>query len=432
MNTEQEKFFNFEDFEKFADGNEDLGEIDDSVDIYESMYGEEQLGEEDGSSSEEEFEDGVDLEKEEGISMGTEAREKEESKAGGSSPTEENKTIDNLTHDEFFGPTINAADSSKKVQHENEGTAVVAREEDMLQNESSSSSSSSNSDDDSSDSSSDSSDSDAEPAEPAEAVQLSRHEKYEMDKKAEIEALEQELLQTKSWDMLGETSSRKRPENSLLEKDLDYQRTIKVAPTITEDVTKTIEDMIKQRIRDELWDDVERKMEDKALKPNRELEEVSTEKSKLGLGDVYAKDYEENVLGNASAKDIEKQELHDEINGIWDELSSKLDAMSNYHFTPKPVVDDIQIKSSVASIQMEEVLPMGVSEASRLARKKYIRKSVVGKVFWSARTSWGQTKEQGSDAKKAARRRLDKPEKLTRKLLLGSIQGLETNTPTRR
>ena len=38
---------------------------------------------------------------------------------------------------------------------------------------------------------SDSGDSDAEPAE---ARQLSRHEKYEMDKKAEIEALEQELL----------------------------------------------------------------------------------------------------------------------------------------------------------------------------------------------------------------------------------------------
>ena len=50
--------------------------------------------------------------------------------------------------------------------------------------------------------------------------------------------MEEEILQTKTWDMLGETSSRKRPENSLLEKDLDYQRTVKVAPTITEDVTK--------------------------------------------------------------------------------------------------------------------------------------------------------------------------------------------------
>ena len=54
------------------------------------------------------------------------------------------------------------------------------------------------------------------------------------------------------------------------------------------------------------------------MRPSRELEEVSTEKSKLGLGDVYAKDYEENVLGSPPAKDIEKQKLHDEINGIWD------------------------------------------------------------------------------------------------------------------
>ena len=422
LNTEQEKFFNFEDFEKFADGNEDLGEIDDSVDIYESMYGEEQVGEEDGSSSEEEFEDGVDLEKE-GSSIGTEIREKKNPRLTVQVQPEENKTIDNLTHDDFFGPTINPADNSKEVQHENEGTAVVAQEEkDTLQNESSSSSSTSNSDDDGSDSSSDSSDSDAEPAE---ARQLSRHEKYEMDKKAEIEALEQELLKTKSWDMLGETSSRKRPENSLLEKDLDYQRTIKVAPTITEDVTKTIEDMIKQRIRDELWDDVERKMEDKALKPGRELEEVSTEKSKLGLGDVYARDYEENVLGNASAKDIEKQKLHDEISGIWDELSSKLDAMSNYHFTPKPVVDDIQIKSNVASIQMEEVLPMGVSEASRLAPEEVYKKKRGREGVLVGEDELGtDERARKRRAKKAARRKARQARKADEKAIARINPGL--------
>ena len=143
-----------------------------------------------------------------------------------------------------------------------------------------------------------------------------------MDKKAEIEALEQELLKTKSWDMLGETSSRKRPENSLLEKDLDYQRTIKVAPTITEDVTKTIEDMIKQRIRDELWDDVERKMEDKALKVTENLKRYRLRKVSLVL--MFTPRITRKIAGNASAKDIEKQKLHDEINGIWDELSSKL------------------------------------------------------------------------------------------------------------
>ena len=48
--------------------------------------------------------------------------------------------------------------------------------------------------------------------------------------------------------------------------------------------------------------------------------------------------------------------------------------MSNYHFTPKPVVDDIQIKSNVSSIQMEEVLPMGVSVQSRLAPEEVFKK----------------------------------------------------------
>ena len=68
------------------------------------------------------------------------------------------------------------------------------------------------------------------------------------------------------------------------------------------------------------------------------------------------------------------QKLYDEITGIWNDLSSKLDAMSNYHFTPKPVVDDIQIKSNVSSIQMEEVLPMGVSVQSRLAPEEVFKK----------------------------------------------------------
>ena len=245
-----------------------------------------------------------------------------------------------------------------------------------------------------------------------------------MDKKAEIEALEQELLKTKSWDMLGETSSRKRPENSFVEKDLDYQRTIKVAPTITEDVTKTIEDMIKQRIRDELWDDVERKMEDKALKPNRELEEVSTEKVSLVLA-MFTPKITRKMCLNASAKDIEKQKLHDEINGIWDQLSSKLDAMSNYHFTPKPVVDDIQIKSNVASIQMEEILPMGVSEASRLAPEEVYKKKRGREGVLVGEDELGtDERARKRRAKKAARRKARQARKADEKAIARINPGL--------
>ena len=116
----------------------------------------------------------------------------------------------------------------------------------------------------------------------------------DLQKQKEIAELEKEVLQQKSWDMLGESSNKDRPENSLLELDLDYQQTVKVAPTITAEVTQTLEEMIKQRINDEMWDDVERQVEDQGDKRKRVLDEVSTEKSKLGLGDIYAKEYEEN------------------------------------------------------------------------------------------------------------------------------------------
>ena len=419
LNMEQDKFFNFEDFEKFADGQEDLGELDESVDIYATMYGEENVEDEDEeeeddavnkgnnnnnndddddmSSSDEEFEDGIDLEK-----QGNEALQqqnvkykmkKKKKKVVNESTTiassEGKDNVDDLTYADFFGPNKN----NMNVDEMNQGIPTVSNKrnnsnddknnnviEEQFQekssdsNNSDSDSSSSNSGSSSSSSSDDDSGDEDDESTNDNSGKLSRHAQYELNKKAEIAALEEEILQTKTWDMLGETSSRKRPENSLLEKDLDYQRTVKVAPTITEDVTQSIEDMIKQRIRDELWDDVERKMEDKDFKPNRELDEVSTEKSKLGLGDLYAQEYEENVLGNKSTKDIEQQKLYDEITGIWNDLSSKLDAMSNYHFTPKPVVDDIQIKSNVSSIQMEEVLPMGVSMQSRLAPEEVFKK----------------------------------------------------------
>jgi U3 small nucleolar RNA-associated protein MPP10 len=406
LNMEQDKFFNFEDFEKFADGHEDLGELGESVDIYESMYGddngddsdeegdnddedeqENNIGiakNDDGdmSSSDEEFEDGIDLEKQGKALEHQNVKFKSTKKAKVNDRNEnDEENVDNLTYSDFFGPNM-PDDTQSKVEivdrdageGDKDGYAVKKNKDNEEQPDKSSNSSSSSGSDSSSSSSDSGSDNDEEGESISKTTKLSRHAQYELEKKAEIEALEQEILQTKTWDMLGETSSRKRPENSLLEKDLDYQRTVKVAPTITEDVTQTIEDMIKQRIRDELWDDVERKIEDKNPKANRELDEVSTEKSKIGLGDIYAKEYEQNVLGNKSAKDIEKQKLHDEITGIWNELSSKLDAMSNYHFTPKPVVEDIQIKSNVSSIQMEEVLPMGVSAASRLAPEEVFKK----------------------------------------------------------
>jgi U3 small nucleolar RNA-associated protein MPP10 len=49
---------------------------------------------------------------------------------------------------------------------------------------------------------------------------------------------------------LGEASSRARPENSLLEENLEFEQVGKVVPVVTEERVKSLEEVIKARIRD--------------------------------------------------------------------------------------------------------------------------------------------------------------------------------------
>lgn len=95
---------------------------------------------------------------------------------------------------------------------------------------------------------------------------------------------------------------------------------------MTLESTAALEDIIKQRIADEAWDDVERKEPPKPA-PSSELPEVSQEKSKEGLADIYAKDYAKQVLG-ASGPDA-KQQTRDEISMLYTKLCGKLDALTS-------------------------------------------------------------------------------------------------------
>jgi len=77
-----------------------------------------------------------------------------------------------------------------------------------------------------------------------------------------IETLEAQNLAEKEWTLIGEASSKQRPVGSLLEVDLEFENMSK-NPTVvlTEETNLQLEDIIKKRILDELFDDVVRKVE---------------------------------------------------------------------------------------------------------------------------------------------------------------------------
>lgn len=77
----------------------------------------------------------------------------------------------------------------------------------------------------------------------------------------EIKKLENEAVKgDKPWQMTGEVDATTRPENSLLQEHLEYENVAKRAPIVTEEVSRRLEDIILQRIKDRAFDDVIRKI----------------------------------------------------------------------------------------------------------------------------------------------------------------------------
>ena len=70
-----------------------------------------------------------------------------------------------------------------------------------------------------------------------------------------IEQIEDEMMNPKPWQLAGEATNKERPVNSLLDVHLEFNAATKLPPTITKEVTIKIEELIKQRVLDELFDD---------------------------------------------------------------------------------------------------------------------------------------------------------------------------------
>ncbi|KAI9911765.1 hypothetical protein PsorP6_009095 [Peronosclerospora sorghi] len=239
----------------------------------------------------------------------------------------------------------------------------------------------------------------------AERGMMSSHQRQRQRLQKEIKELEQEAISEKPWLMKGEVRSAARPENSLLEAVLDYDRPVKAAPVITEEVSIALEELIKKRILEDDFDDVIRKFAGNEADRKKTLEEVSMEKSKEGLGEIYEKEYMKTAMGFEPDEESKKDQA--EIEVLFKSLCWKLDALSNYHFTPKPAVKELQVKPAVPAIAMEEVLPMSVSDANLKAPEEiYGKKRKRGEAVLQSKDEMTQNERKAlRNAKKNARRK---------------------------
>lgn len=114
------------------------------------------------------------------------------------------------------------------------------------------------------------------------------------------------MMNPKSWQLTGEVTSKERPKNSLLDVHLDFNAATKLPPTITKEVTIKIEELIKQRVLDELFDDPVLLSDNRRKRLNKNADMDFT-KSKKGLGDLYADDLANKLLSNDAEAFLETE-----------------------------------------------------------------------------------------------------------------------------
>ncbi|ODQ81306.1 hypothetical protein BABINDRAFT_160668 [Babjeviella inositovora NRRL Y-12698] len=205
--------------------------------------------------------------------------------------------------------------------------------------------------------------------EPAEE-NMSSFQKHQKLIQEEITKLEEEAVAVKKWSMRGEAKARDRPMDSLLEEELEFERTAKPVPVITKESTESLEEMIRRRIKAEEWDDLPRRVvtDLKNFRSSNRFE-LSETKSSKSLAQLYEDDYQ-NATGATTAPSAASDELtkaHEEITAMYQSLSHKLDALCSAHFVPKPQQKSLEVKVNTNAIAMEDAQPLTGSTTQTLA-----------------------------------------------------------------
>lgn len=267
---------------------------------------------------------------------------------------------------------------------------------------------------------------------------LSPHEIKSQKLQQQTERLEQDMMAEKPWKMMGEAKGTNREIDSLLESTPEFEVAFKPPPILTPQHATDIEEMIKKRIVEEDWDDVvPRELPDIGLhkRGGGEAPDVSQEKSKLGLGELYEREYLKKTAGfdrGAVEKQTEEDSAKEEMKHLFANLCSQLDALSNYHFAPRPVADeaDVRTREDLPAIAMEEVLPLHVSKSRAIAPEEVHAAGKGRQSVLKGESELDQVERKRlRGAKKAARRKVRQQKHADEKLISKLQPGLGLNNP---
>ncbi|KAI0881656.1 Mpp10 protein [Annulohypoxylon maeteangense] len=190
----------------------------------------------------------------------------------------------------------------------------------------------------------------------------SAHERRQVKLAEEIRKLEAANVAKREWVLSGEAQAADRPMNSLLEEDLDFEHVGKPVPVITAEVSESIEDMIKRRILAQEFDEVIKRRPDAtefSSNTRRGLVDLDDSKAKQSLAEIYEEEHVKNANPDSyvSKADEKLQKEEKEIEEMWKEVSASLDALTSWHYKPKPTAPSLTVVSDVATISMEDAQP---------------------------------------------------------------------------
>ena len=170
---------------------------------------------------------------------------------------------------------------------------------------------------------------------------------------SQIKKIEEKMISNKKdWSTKGEILGKERPKDSLLTKAMDFEVGLKAPPIPDREFTDKLENMIRQRIIDDIFDDPIKKDFINLNEQKKAENELDFEKSKKGLGEIY----EEKYLGNENTES-KVDEIKKDCDDLCNQLFDIFKQMTNGTSTPyglKGKKEDLINITNIPAIQIED------------------------------------------------------------------------------